>query len=173
MLVVIINGVARSGKDTFCKMCCEYVHTKSISKIDTVTSIMKKYFGIDLYKDKTEKNRKIYADFDYAIDEILPDFWSKRVVEEVNMAAKENVDILFVHCRLPERIDAAKNSILKNTKYECVTLLINNDNVKKLKSNIADASVFDYGYDFIIENNDGIDELKDRAKYFCSIHSNK
>lgn len=33
-------------------------------------------------------------------------------------------------------------------------------------SNISDKNVFDYNYDYVIKNNDTLDELKNKAKEF-------
>ena len=64
----------------------------------------------------------------------------------------------------------------KNKKVECrklcdkykdvKTILIKRNSVKTITSNMADAGVFNYNYDFVIENNGTLDGLKSIVKKF-------
>ena len=48
------------------------------------------------------------------------------------------------------------------------TILITNKNVPNITSNDADAGVFNYKYDYYIENNGTLDDLKDTALSFIN-----
>ena len=70
-------------------------------------------------------------------------------------------DLMFIHIRdIPEIRRMVK-------KYPCIkTLLVKNDRVKIITSNVADANVEEYNYDFIINNNGTLDELREKAREF-------
>ena len=79
--------------------------------------------------------------------------------DEFNKDEKYNV--LLIDIREPEEIKK-----LCNTYGSVKTILIRRNSVKNITSNIADAGVFAYDYDFIIENNGTIDEFKNSVKNF-------
>lgn len=67
---------------------------------------------------------------------------------------------MFVHIR--EINEIAKIKELLNAK----TLLINNPRVPLITSNTSDGNVYNYDYDFIIENEGTLEDLKEKAKEF-------
>ena len=62
-------------------------------------------------------------------------------------------------------IDKDRIEYLKN-KYDATTLLIINPRIDDITSNHADAGVYDYAYDYIIENSGNLATLADAAKTF-------
>lgn len=66
---------------------------------------------------------------------------------------------LFIHCREPKEIQRIVNT------YNAKTLLIKRGELV-VTSNHADANVNDYNYDFVINNNGSLEELRDKAKLF-------
>ena len=69
-------------------------------------------------------------------------------------------DIMFIHIREVTEIKKVKD--LLNVK----ALLITSNRVEKILSNSADANVDDFNYDYYIENNGTLEELKEKAKKF-------
>lgn len=70
--------------------------------------------------------------------------------------------ILFLHIREPEEIERVVR------EFGAKTLLIVRDSVMHITSNMADKNVFDYSYDYVIENKGTIEELKDKARQFIN-----
>lgn len=152
--IIVINGMAMVGKDTFVNLCHEInQNIIQISTIDFVKSVAK-FAGWNGVKD--EKSRKFLSDLKDILEE-YNDIPNKKIDEFIS--ARPN-NIIFIHAREPHNIAYYKE------KYNAVTLLITNPNVKTIISNHADKNVFNYDYDYIIENNNTLAELKNKAREF-------
>ena len=68
---------------------------------------------------------------------------------------------MFMHIREPQEIEKAVK------EFGAKAILVTNDKVETIKSNHADSNVFNYGYDFIIDNSGTLEELKEMAMVFC------
>lgn len=162
MKVICINGLPRSGKDTFVSFCKEQlgVNCFNISIVDFVKEVAKQ-FGYD-ENNKTGKSRKFLSDLKDVLEE-WNDIPYKKVVNSIlDYAEKPEVNIqdllVFIHAREPKDIEKFKNS------FDASTLFINNFRVENNTiSNHADAEVKNYTYDYIIENNSSLDDLKQKA----------
>lgn len=161
-VIVVINGYAESGKDTFCNIVRDYsgYDTYTISSVDRVKEIGE-ICGANR-NDKSEKNRKFWSD----LKDLLTwynDLPMNKIREEVNYFLKSvKKEIMFIHVREPNEIERCKQ------EFGAKTLLIVNKNVEQITSNHADAGVFDYQYDYIIKNNGTLDDLKEKAINFAS-----
>ena len=51
-------------------------------------------------------------------------------------------------------------------EYNAKTVLVKKDSVKHITSNMADANVFNYDYDVIVNNNGTLEKLEELAKKF-------
>ena len=71
-------------------------------------------------------------------------------------------EILLIDIREPTEIEKAKKY------FNAQTIFIENMNVKFISSNMADANVYNYTYDYVIQNNGTLDEFKENIKYFVS-----
>ena len=80
--------------------------------------------------------------------------------EKVSEFYNSEADILFLHIREPEEIERAKK------EFNAHTLLIIRNSVDQVKSNHADANVFDYDYEFTVLNDGDLTDLAIRAKEF-------
>lgn len=67
---------------------------------------------------------------------------------------------LFLHIREPEEIARAVN------EFGAKTILVTRDAVKHIVSNMADENVFNYNYDFVVNNSGTKEELNIKAKDF-------
>jgi hypothetical protein len=74
-----------------------------------------------------------------------------------------NAEFLFIDIREPEEIEKYKN------KFDAITLFIKKDNCEKISSNMSDANVENYDYDYIIENNGNLNDLECKAITFINI----
>lgn len=166
MKYFIINGRPRSGKDTFVNFCLEELGAfgKLISTVDFVKEIAVRC-GWD--KTKTPKNRKFLSD----LKDLLTNWGDvpyKKTLQEIDMF-KFDLDywdvsdkgVVFIMCREPKEIDRFEREL--NAK----SVLIRRASVEfEQQSNHADSEVLNHKYDYIIENNGTIDELKEKAKEF-------
>ena len=158
--VFITNGSAGNGKDTFAEFLSKYISVFKYSSIDLVKEMFETV-GISK-DDKTEKKRKLWSDCKDMLTQyddipfkdmtsIVADFKNNKIETEV----------LLIDIREPEEILRAVKT------FEAEAILIDNPNVKKIKSNHADANVNNYDYDYIIENDGTLDQLDKVAKLFC------
>lgn len=166
MKYFIINGRPRSGKDSFVSFCLEELGAfgKLISTVDFVKKIATEC-GWDGTKDL--KNRKFLSD----LKDLLTNWGDvpyKKTLQEIDMF-KFDLDcwnvpdkgMVFIMCREPEEIERFEREL--NAK----SLLIRRASVEfEQQSNHADSEVLNHKYDYIIENNGTIDELKEKAKDF-------
>ena len=166
MKYFIINGRPRSGKDTFVNFCLEELGAfgKLISTVDFVKKIATEC-GWDGTKDL--KNRKFLSD----LKDLLTNWGDvpyKKTLQEIDMF-KFDLDcwnvpdkgVVFIMCREPKEIERFEREL--NAK----SLLIRRASVEfEQQSNHADSEVLNHKYDYIIENNGTIDELKEKAKDF-------
>ena len=158
---VIVNGAARSGKDTFCQLCQDvsYFHdllTIQISSVDRIKAAAEK-LGWTGAKDA--KSRKFLSDLkDLATD--YSDAPMKYLESVYNHYAAEDDMIIFMHIREPEEIERARK------RFDALTLLIKRPGFEPLQSNHADRDVEKYDYDYIVVNNGTLDDLGEQADDF-------
>lgn len=149
--------MARCGKDTFAIFMNEIVPTLKYSSIDEIKRIAKEC-GWDGKKD--EDSRKFLSDLKLLTSEYnnLP---FTAIAEKVNEFKNDQLyQVMLIDIREPDEIKKAKNA------FGAKTILIRSNRVKNIISNIADANVFNYNYDFEIENNGTLDEFRDKVVEF-------
>ena len=155
--IFVINGIATSGKDTFVELVSEFVPTKNISSVDKIKEIAK-LIGWD-GESKTEKDRKFLSDLKLLTSKYcdMPFQYMKEQVENFN----NSKDLcLFLHIREPEEIKRAVK------EFNAKTILITRNSVEQIMSNMADANVYNYEYDYTIHNDGTIEDLKKVAEQF-------
>lgn len=166
MQIYVINGKPRAGKDQFVHFCEEHtLWCKNISTVDFVKFIAQEC-GWD--GTKTPKNRAFLSNLKRLLTE-WDDVPYKRVIREIDQFEDEvkfwdfstDEAIVFIHCRESEEID-------KFVKWiGAETILIRRESVENIdQSNSSDDGVFDYTYDYIIENNGTLEELEQSAMTF-------
>lgn len=160
--VYITSGVGRSGKDTFCELISKYIPTYKYSIVDLPKEAAK-VLGWD--GGKTEKDRKFLSD----VMDLSTDYNDAPFKDVLSIVTdfKNNLleyDVLIIDMRDPKDIARAVE------EFEAETILIRNPNVRKIESNHADRDVENYKYDFIIENDGTLEQLKRVAKLFvCDV----
>ena len=175
MKVIIINGSGGVGKDTFIRYAVPYflinntnssVSTYSI--IDPIKELMTK-IGIKL--DKDEKNRKFMSDFKLLMDDYndLPYRKLIDVFEHAYYHSYVDYNVFIAVMREPKDISRFITELTHVYGFDgkdIYTVLVCNDRVKPITSNIADASVNYIKYDVVIDNNGTYEELRNKAKKF-------
>ena len=149
--------MARCGKDTFATFLNEIIPTLKYSSIDKVKEIAT-LCGWD--GGKSEKDRKFLSDL-----KLLTTDYSNMPFEAIKEEIKkfnenDQYKVMLIDIREPEEIQKAKN------EFKAKTILIENNRVPFISTNMADANVFNYEYDYVIQNNGTLDDFKGTVKNF-------
>lgn len=169
--IIIVNGAPGSGKTSFESFCQEIMgdYCQMRSTIDLVKEIALFYTGWNGEKDL--KSRKFLSD----LKDLLTEFNDvpfndivrfKNVWEdELEMYdVKDHPHILLVDSREPEEIMRFKREL------GAVTVLIRRASAEIAEtSNHADANVLNCDYDYEIDNNGSLDELRAKAVEFLDL----
>ena len=157
--IFILNGSGEVGKDTFVHFISQYIPTIHFSSVTKIKEIAKE---IGWNGEKTEKDRKFLSDLKLLCTKYnnMP-FNSMK--EKVSEFLNSDAVALFIDIREPNEIEIAKQA------FNAKTVLIKRNSVKHITSNMADEHVFDYNYDFIINNDGTFDELEDKALEFIRV----
>lgn len=155
--IFITNGMARCGKDTFAILLNEFI---SVRKISSITCVKQVAAFCGWCGEKTERDRKLLSDLKKVTTEYndLSFRYIKSMV--IKFLNDSDCSVLLIDIREPEEIERAKK------EFGAKTILIVNDNVEHITSNSSDAGVYDYGYDYIIENNCNLYDFRESVKTF-------
>lgn len=155
--IIIINGTGGAGKDTFVNFCSEIEKVMNVSTVDKVKEAAKILVGWNGEKD--DVSRKLLVDLKrLSID--YNDAPTKYIVERTEEFRKSDKKIMFIHAREAEEIEKEKKIL------DAKTLLITNPRVKLITSNDSDGKVNEYKYDYYIENDGTLEDLKNKALKF-------
>lgn len=166
MKVIVINGAPCSGKDTFANMCIDNNNGAGaiISMADAAKDVAK-LCGWD--GEKTPKNRKFLSNLKDIIDEwgdMSFKFVEKSINSLYNCGVEKDNWIIFVMSREPNDIKRLKE------RFNAYTIYISNHKAEQVRAtNHADAEVKCFIYDYVIENNGSIEELREKAKGFLKL----
>jgi dephospho-CoA kinase len=156
--IFIINGMATVGKDTFVELVSELISITNYSSVEKVKQIAKEigWDGIS----KTEKDRKFLSDLKVLTSNYC-DMPFQDMEKQVERFNQDNTkQCLFLHIREPEEIKKAVK------EFNAKTVLITRNSVEQIMSNMADANVYNYEYDYTIHNDGTIEDLKKVAEQF-------
>lgn len=154
--IVIINGSGGVGKDTFVRLAAKHAKVMNFSSVDRVKEAA---MVLGWRGGKTERDRKFLSDLK-DLSSAYNDYPMQSMRERVSAFYNSNAEILFLHIREPEEIERAKK------EFNAKTLLIGRKSVDLITTNHADASVFDYRYDYEISNDGDFVELETKAVGF-------
>lgn len=169
MKLIIVNGYAKSGKDTFIDLCRDIVGKKysmKISVIDPVKDIAK-YCGWN--GRKTDKSRKFLCDLKDLLTE-WGDIPFKRICTKIDEFSRDmeyygvsGESFVFVIMREKEDTDR----LVSEYKDKCTKIYkVFIEGGEQNTSNRADLNVVNSGYDITIENKSDLKELDRKAKKF-------
>lgn len=154
--VFIINGSGGTGKDSFVSFVSDIVYTTNYSSVDKVKEIAR---AIGWSGGKTEKDRKFLSDLKLLCTD-YNDMPLNSMKDKFEKFINSDSLFLFLHIREPDEIEKARKF------FNAKTILIKRNSVEHITSNMADANVFNYNYDIIINNNGTLNELREKAWYF-------
>lgn len=156
--IFIVNGMARAGKDTFAEILSDMAKVRKFSSIDKVKQVAS-LCGWD--GSKAEADRKFLSDLKCLLTD-YNDLPFKSILEAVYVFNKDILkNVLLIDIREPEEIERAK------VAFNAKTVFIENNRVEKIVSNMADAGVYNYEYDYIVKNNGTLDEFRENIKAFA------
>lgn len=163
--IFVINGSGGVGKDTFVELVSTELndmlkrfHTViNFSSVDKVKEIAKE-IGWD--GKKSEKDRKFLSDLKILTSEYCDMPFESMKSKVAEFMKDEESRFLFLHIREPEEITRAVK------EFGAKTVLVIRNSVEHIVSNMADENVFNYNYDFIIDNSGIKEELNNKAKDF-------
>ena len=155
--IIIINGTGGAGKDTFVSFCAEVEKVLNISTVDKVKEAAAILVGWNGEKD--EVSRKLLVDLKQ-LSIAYNDAPTKYICGMAEKFKDSEDNLMFIHIREAEEIEKAKK--LLNAK----TLLITNPRVQLITSNNSDGKVNEYKYDYYIQNDGTLEDLKEKAKKF-------
>lgn len=155
--IFIINGSGSKGKDQFVEDVNQFISVYNVSSVDIIKEMAR---NVGWNGSKTEKDRKFLADLKTLCTE-YNDSPYKYIFRCVTMFRNTSLqDAMFIHIREPKEIERAVK------QFGAKTILVKSDRVEDIASNPADAGVYDYNYDYVIENNGTLEDLKNKAEEF-------
>ena len=171
MKVVIVNGKPGCGKTTFETLCEGILGHAYCARRSTVDKVKEIAAEVGWKGTKTLKDRKFLSDlkdiFTEYNDMPLEDIVRYAQGWEQDLAyygVSDHPHVLFVDDREPEHIQRVKE------RLNAITLLIRRPGDEDVEtSNHADENVFDYEYDYVIENNGSLYHLEDEAQRFLNL----
>ena len=163
MKIILINGKARSGKDTLASLMKGKLSDKKVlvrGNAQTVKDCARKYFGWNGEKDT--KGRKLLIDITnlgYAQD---PYHWERQTLKYA--VDKDNYDYLII----TDWRYMSTYKYFKSRGYQVITIHrhrdIDNGLDESLKNDISEQG-FNMTYDFSIHNRGSIEELHPVVDY--------
>lgn len=161
--IFIINGSGGSGKDTFVKYIKHFMYKQFKENVWTYDSVWRiKRFAREIGWDgrKTEKDRKFLAELKKILVEYNDNPFND-IKKQIKKFNNNDSVFLFIHIREPNEIKRVVEM------FGAKTILIKRNNIEQITSNTSDANVEEYlSYDYIIENDGTLKELKEKAEKF-------
>ena len=156
--VIILNGMARSGKGEVYNILNSKVLCEQYSIVDPVRDFLKRIGVPD--NAKSEEWRKLVSDIKLLL-EAYGDIPYQCCREKI---------LDFLRCS-PARflcIDMREEQDIARVKEEfgAIITLVRRNGVKTINSNPADANVYNIKYDYTILNNEGFSELDNETDKF-------
>ena len=157
--VIVINGMPRSGKDTFVSFVSKYATTTNFSSVDFVKDVAR-FAGWNGKKDPRSrlflsKLKELLAEYD--------DIPYKKIAEEIHWFKNQpEQELLFIHIREPGEIAR----IVRD--FGAMTVLVKRSNNQQVVSNDSDKYTESYNYDFVLNNDSDLDALDAKARGFVN-----
>lgn len=172
----------RTGKDTFAQILKEELEKQNKSVLithfaDEVKFVCKNFFSWNGEKDEEGRKLLQYVGTDYFRNQVDQDYWVNRMVE--NIKAIQNYPfihydyIIISDTRFPNEIEKFKTDykdISCGFPYQLTTIRM----VRELSltsettTHSSETALDGYRFDYIIINNDSIEDLYEKAKTMLS-----
>jgi hypothetical protein len=164
MKIILISGKANAGKDLTGLIMKDYLVGQNykvliIHYADLVKYICKQFFNWDGIKDEKGRGLLQYVGTE-KVRSKYPDFWVDFVMNMLILFKGEWDYVIIPDARFPNEIDK-----LRNMGWDCTVLRVERNNFKsKLTEeqlqHPSETALDNYKFDYIIDNNGTIEELK-------------
>lgn len=159
--VIVLNGSGGVGKDTFVSLLSYYYKGKIYNQ-SSIEEAKRIATFCGWKGEKTDRDRKFLSDVKRALIE-----W--REIPYRQMLAfyedhKEEDCIIIFHIREPDEIE----KIVSNNFLDCITVLITNKHVEDITTNPSDAGVYNYNYDYILDNSGTLSDFDVTVLHFAN-----
>lgn len=174
--VIMINGIANSGKDTFVKYVEEYctmddsANVLNISSVDPIKNMLRQ-FGWD--GNKIPMVRNIIADIKgiWTADNNGPTMYLLNNILEFHKTRYDEDNIIFCHIREKGEIDKLGNILcgMDRLGIEFMTMYVERPDNDCYSSCDVDNIIINHPcdyYDIMISNSKGLNDLKKAAEEF-------
>lgn len=158
--VIILNGMARSGKQEVYNILSNIIPSEQYSIVDPVRDFLKK-LGVR-ENGKSEKWRRLMSDIKLALDDYDDITYQCSREKILDFLRSSPTKLISIDMREIKDISRAKE------EFGAITVLVNRDDAPIITSNVADANVFNIDYDYVINNNGSFSELEDEVKRFVN-----
>lgn len=156
--VIIINGYAESGKDTFVKFVNQFVSVRNYSSVDEIKKLL---IQVGWNGNKDDKSRSLICEMKKLLT-AYNDYPFECLKREYEIFQKDSTNVLlFFHIREPQEIQRAVK------EFQAKTLLVTRK-VKREYENSSDREVDNYNYDYVVENNGSEAELIEKVELFLN-----
>lgn len=158
--IIVLNGMARSGKQTVYDILNSKIKCEQYSIVDPVRKFLKD-LGVS-ENSKSEQWRKLMSDIKLRLEEYddIPYQCTKEVV--MDFLRSSTAKILSIDMREIQDITKIVD------EYNAIKVLVVNYRADDITSNPADAGVYDIEYDYMIINNGSLKELEDNVSDFIA-----
>ena len=169
MKIVVVNGFPGCGKTTFENICQEILGPYCQSR-STVDKIKELAIAGGWDGDKTPRARKFLSD----LKDLFTEF-NDMPVNDIKLHAQrfefelsqygvgDQRAVFFVDSREPAELSRFRHEM------NAIIILVRRDMEPLEISNHADADVEHFGYDYVIDNNGTIDDLREKAVEFLNL----
>jgi hypothetical protein len=173
-MVIVINGIKRSGKDTFISMFSSVIdsrfHVINKSSIqvfnDIIFQFINKYDSEKNLINKTEK----YRTFVSKLKELTIDYcdFPRLYIEDFILENDMDDCVIFLHIREPDEIKKIEEFCLsKKIIFESVFMINPNTSDGEIQSDNYQ-NISNYNYDTMIHNDGTIENLREKVVEFIN-----
>lgn len=169
---IIISGKSGHGKDQLAQYMREYLEQEgqrvlTIHYGDAVKWVLRDYFNWDGQKDKKGRTllQRIGTD---VVRTKYPNFWTSIVVGLVSAFENEFDVALIPDARFPNEVDIVEETIPNVTVVRVNRTVdeqpwVNPQFTEEQLRHPSETSLDNYGFDYIVHNDEGLDMLRDSA----------
>lgn len=161
--ICIINGSGGKGKDLFVQLCGEYCTVMNTSAIDPSKNAAMQLVGYEWGDEKDDESLRALLSDLKAMSIKHNNYPFRYISKFITEFPESTAELLFIHIREPEEIQKIID-FFPNVH----TLLVKNPRVGDITSNSSDANVYQFPYEFTIDNDGSMEELRERACQFVS-----
>lgn len=157
--IIVINGQGGVGKDTFINILNKKgLKITNVSSVDGVKELARM---VGWSGAKEDKDRKFLSDLKILTTNYCG-FSENYLAKKANEFLESDNDLMFVHIREPFYIQDFLNKF-----PTAKTLLIKRKDIYNY-GNMADDGVFDFNYNYVVENYGTLEELEIMATQFVN-----